>query len=95
MRSDKRDANEAEIVEFWRRLGGVWVKQSRDAGFDGVLGLDGKVYLVEIKNPDYTWDYTPAEVKRYTEFSATLVPIYTIETLQDAAEMVGRRLEEV
>jgi hypothetical protein len=49
MRAAKRDANEREMVEAWRALGALWIPQTLEAGFDGVLLFQGKTHYVEVK----------------------------------------------
>jgi len=88
--ADRRDGNENTIVEVWRRLGAVWIKQARTAGFDGVLVYDGKAYIVEIKNPEYAWELTAAESKRLLEVEGEHVAYNIVETIEDALKMIGR-----
>ena len=50
--SDKRDKNEKEIVKEFERLGYHVIRMGRTAGFDLLVIGKGKVYIIEIKNPE-------------------------------------------
>jgi hypothetical protein len=93
MISDKRDANEKEIVEFWRGVGAVWIPMSRTAGFDGVLVYRGVTYTVEIKNPACRWSFTRAEAKRKAEIENAGGEYWLVCDLQDAQKLIEINLE--
>jgi hypothetical protein len=90
MRANRRDANEAEIVEFWRRMGCVWIPMKPGQGFDGLL-IDrrGIIRIVEIKNFALGWSITPAEEKLSNEIEARGAKYYIVESLKAAATLIG------
>lgn len=61
--SDKRDANEPEIIAWLRERGCRVIQMSRGAGYDLQVFSPGGVILppIEIKNPRYAWNYTEDE----------------------------------
>ncbi len=60
----KRDANEAEICIAIKYFGGYYRKMSESAGFDLLVVFPQTgVHIVEVKNPEYKWKLTAAELK--------------------------------
>ena len=90
--TNKRDINEAEIVAFWRDIGGVWIQQKLDAGFDGLLVYDCNSYIIEIKQPSSRDRLTPAEKDVRDLLVRHDVKYHVITTLEEAAELVGFEL---
>lgn len=86
---DKRDANERDIVSFWRHLGFLWVQMDRYAGFDGLLVTRSSVYIVEIKNPAVKWRLTENEKERKEQVEQLGQKYNVIQTLSDASKLVG------
>ena len=62
--SDKRDANEKEIIDWLREQGCRVIQMPRGAGYDlQVFAPGGYVFPpIEVKNPRYRWEYEPAEM---------------------------------
>ena len=90
--ASRRDSNEREIVNFWRRVGCDWIPQSREAGFDGLLFAPNGMHIVEIKHPDTRNDLTPRErtTKKNVEFHGDKYNIIT--TLAEAAALIGMEI---
>jgi hypothetical protein len=90
MRANRRDDNEAAIVEYWREQGCLWIPQGREAGFDGVLIIpDGRICLVEIKNCRQYWKMTDAELGRRGELLIRGVILHIITNLEDAKVLLS------
>lgn len=89
MRLNRRDDNEAALVQFWRALGCEWIEMSRHAGFDGVLVALNGVHIVEVKNPARRWALTDAEQKRRAAVERAGGRYNVIETNADARKLVG------
>ncbi len=80
MSRDKRDANEARLIELWSDAGGIWYPQSRTTGFDGVAIFRGRVLLVEVKDgsqPPSRQSLTPNEQRQRERIEYHGIP-YTI-----------------
>lgn len=89
---DKRDANEKEIVNFWRSCGCIWIQQDRHAGFDGILICDGVISIVEIKNPSRRWMLTEAEAAQRDEIERCGCRYRIVENLEQAAGLIGMEI---
>ena len=82
---NKRDANEAEIIEFLRRVGCVVVQMTKDAGFDLIVASPRTgTHIVEVKNPAKKWTLTAAEKILREQIGEQYI---IIENLEDAAIM--------
>ena len=88
MTYSRRDDNELQIVNIWRRMGRIWIPQDRNAGFDGILIDHERVYIVEIKQPK-TGRLTEAEKVCKARIEAMGVPYNIITTLEEAAQLIG------
>lgn len=88
--NDKRDANEAELVSFWKRCGCIWIPQDRRAGFDGLLVAWSGIYIVEVKNPAGKNRLTEAEKRCKAEIESTGQAYNIIRTVEEAARLIGR-----
>lgn len=86
---DKRDANERDIVLFWRSLGYFWLPMDRHAGFDGILVTRNCVNIVEIKNPAVKWRLTENEKACQEQVEGLGQKYNIVQTLRDASELVG------
>jgi hypothetical protein len=91
MSTDKRDANEAELVEVWRMAGSLWIPMSRDAGFDGVLVDCGRVMIVEVKNPARKWQLSDAEKRRKAMVEEAGGVYHIVQTIDDARGLTHGR----
>ena len=87
--ADKRDANEGEIIELLRYMGCIVIQMDRHAGFDLVVvtPADGKVHIVEVKNPERKWKLTPAEKTKKEQVEAAGGKYEIVETLADAQRL--------
>jgi len=87
---NKRDANEAEIIEFLHRAGCVTIQMTKDAGFDMVvISPRTGTHIVEIKNPAKKWTLTTAE--KTLQFHVIQIGgrYNVIETIEQAAILAG------
>lgn len=89
MRADRRDANEAELVAFWRQMGCVWIPMHPGQGFDGLLVDRSGLYIVEIKNPKTGVHLTKCERDLRDAVENIGGTYYVISTLQLAAALIG------
>ena len=89
MRADRRDANEREIVAFWRSVGCVWIPMHPGQGFDGLLVARNGVHIVEIKNGEKPWKVTQAEEDLSRQVYFIGQEYHIIETLEAAAHLIG------
>lgn len=86
----KRDANEREMVEAWRALGGLWFAQPPGSGFDGILLTVNGVHFVEIKNKDGRGTkLTPNELRMKREIEARGAEYEIIYSIEQALALVG------
>jgi len=84
---NKRDANEPELVKFWRDAGCVWIPMNRLAGFDGLLVDTSGMYIIEVKQPGK--QLTMAERARRDEVEALGGDYHVIHNIQEAAALIG------
>lgn len=88
---NKRDANEAELVGLWRRLGCIWIPQPRENGFDGLLLRNGEMWIVEIKSgllPPSKRQLTANERAMRERAESADLEYHVIENLKQAADLV-------
>lgn len=76
--TNRRDENDAEIVEVFRRFGVPFVQGLPGQGFDYIVGLPGGVKLVEIKYPGRE-KLTDKECKVQELFGDDFVVVTTVE----------------
>lgn len=86
---NRRDANEAGILDLWRALGCHVVPQPRQNGFDLVLVARNGVHLVEIKNPARRWELTEQEQRRKEKIEAAGGVYHIITTYDEARKLIG------
>jgi Holliday junction resolvase len=84
---DKRDANEKEIVRFFRQCGCVVIRQDRYAGFDLLVIDRDTCYVVEIKHTHELDNLTTNE-KTLWELIGKMYHIVT--SVEEAAKLIGR-----
>jgi hypothetical protein len=85
----KRDANEAALVELWRRLGCVTIPQAREAGFDLLVVCPRTgLHIVEVKDGSKRWKLTPAEMARCAEVQAAGACYSIVTNEAEALELV-------
>jgi hypothetical protein len=84
---NRRDANEAELVAFWKQLGAVWVPGL--PGCDGILLYRGKLHLVEVKMPKEREHLTQAERDLREKAAGQGIEYAVICTLDEAARLIG------
>ena len=86
----KRDANEAEICIAIKYFGGYYRKMPETCGFDLLVVFPQTgVHIVEVKNPEYNWTLTDAELKmkKNIEYHGGQYNIVEqVEEIQDLAE---------
>jgi Holliday junction resolvase len=84
---DKRDANEKEIVRFFRRqCGCVVIRQDRHAGFDLLVIDRDTCYVVEIKRHEQLSLTVNEQI-----LQAEIGKMYHIVTsVEEAAKLIGR-----
>ena len=87
--TNRRDANEAEIVVFWRQIGCIWIPMKPGQGFDGLLIDRSGMYIVEIKNPEVSWNLTDDESSLAHAVEELGGEYNVIQTLKEAAELIG------
>ena len=84
---DKRDANEKEIVRFFRQCGCVVIRQDRHAGFDLLVIDRDTCYVVEIKRPHEQLSLTVNEQILQAEIGKMY---HIITSVEEAAKLIGR-----
>jgi hypothetical protein len=89
MYANKRDANEAAIVSFWRQMGCIWIPMKPGQGFDGLLIDRTGMYIVEIKNPEAAWKLTSDELELSLIVEGLGGKYHIVETLESAAKLIG------
>jgi len=92
--TNKRDANEKSILEFWRKFDTFWIQALPGQGCDGFLFHAGTVYVVEIKNPATRWKLTKEEDRTKTMVESIGIGYRIIQTTKDAARLIGIDIEE-
>ena len=95
----KVDANQPEIVKALRRFGAVVkpVHRLKDF-FDILVAYNGKLYAMEIKNPEklpkeydaerLEKELTEGECKCMNEFKKVGVPYYIVTSIDDAISVL-------
>ena len=87
--SDKRDANESELVDALRQIGCVVIPMDRHAGFDLiVVSPRTGVHIVEVKNPLRRWKLTANELETKARITHAGASYEIIETVEDVMRMV-------
>jgi hypothetical protein len=81
--SDRRDANEPEIVKELERLGFYVIKMARTCGFDLLAIGENDTYIIEVKNPDTYWKLTDAELELQSELEKRNAHYRIVESLED------------
>ncbi len=89
MRIAKVDKNQPLIVKQIRALGGyvLHVHQLKNA-FDILVGFDGKLYIIEIKN-DIKGKLTDGEIICKHGFESVGVPYHVIWDIEQFKKIVG------
>jgi len=84
MLKQRRDANEALIIEALLHAGAHVIRMDKSAGFDLLVISPRGVNLVEVKDPSQRWTLTEneARVKRAVELAGG--PYYIVETVEEA-----------
>ena len=89
-RANRRDANEPEIVEFWRACGCLWIPMQPGQGFDGLLISSNGIHMVEIKNGQTNWKVTREENDLWGRMVDLHQDYSIIENLDQAIRLIGR-----
>jgi hypothetical protein len=88
--TNRRDANEREIVDLWRAAGCLWIQQPRESGFDGILLCPRTgLHVVEIKRCDIHWKLTPHEREVCQEVERRGQAYSIITNLEQAQDLIG------
>jgi Holliday junction resolvase len=86
--SDRRDANEPEIVKELERLGFYVIRMARTCGFD-LLAINSKgKYIIEVKNPDTYWKLTGKEYEVESNLRTMNIPYWVITSIEDIDDMI-------
>jgi len=86
--SDRRDKNELEIVKEFERLGYHVIRMGRTAGFDLLVIGKGKVFIIEVKNPE-GFHFTKAEEDLQLECESRGVAYHIVMFVNQIAEVVS------
>jgi len=89
MKADRRDKNEARIVNVWRGLGYTWIPMKPGQGFDGLLITPHAIHVVEVKNGKRSWTLTDCEARTKERIEALGQSYDIVESLDDALALVG------
>jgi hypothetical protein len=87
-RSNRRDANEKELLEFWRAAGCYWIPMQPGQGFDGLLIAQNGVHIIEVKNPAKKWKLTEEEKELQDKLMSLLVVYNIVQNMQDAERVI-------
>lgn len=86
----KRDGNEPAIIRVARALGAVVLQQSGEGLPDLLVGIAGKMYLVEVKMPGEP--LKPAQEKTFAALRAVGVPVFIAEEPSDMRALLDGAL---
>lgn len=98
MRYGKPDANKAEIVEFFEKVGGYWQDCYPDQGHDGYLFYKHHIFAVEIKDGAKSPSrqaLTDDEKKFKCEIEQRGVPLWIIRSIEDARALIEFRFGDI
>lgn len=89
--NQRPDSNQREIDAAAQRVGAEWIELSKlpGGGADRLYLFQGRVYLVEIKNPEQRWTYTDSELVLQAKCSRQDVSYHTVETAEDLLRILG------
>ena len=87
--SDKRDANEAEIIAKFREYHALVIQMPRSAGYDLQVHFGGfSLPPIEVKNPNSRWKFTEGEAvlkaeceKRGIEYIVIMHPAEVVDLI--------------
>ena len=91
MTADKRDANEREIITVARHAGAHVIQMDKNAGFDLLVIHRSGVHIVEVKNPEYKWKFTPAEEAQMRRVEKAGQTYNVVEIAEDMLEVLGMK----
>lgn len=86
----RRDANEAEIIDALRAAGAYVIQMDKSAGFDLLVAYDGTYYVVEVKQPGKQALLTRAEFDRHDDLITQLCDYNIVTTPEEALAVIGR-----
>ena len=81
--ANKRDANEPEIVEALKLHGASVIQMDK---LDLIVGYKGKTHVMEIKNPNTSWELKPSQKKLINSWVGS--PIHIVTTKEQAINIV-------
>ena len=89
--NNKRDANEAAILEIFKAAGGEW--EQTQVGHDGYLHLKGMSFVIEVKNGNAP--LTKDEVLFKNRIERTGVRYWIIRNEQMAAALINAEYSRI
>lgn len=84
-RAAQRDRNEPAIVRRLQSHGFLWLPNSAKGRPDGCALRAGETYWCEVKVPGEP--FTPAQMDTFADMLAVGVPVYVLETEDDATRL--------
>ena len=89
--NQKPDANQKHIDAAAQAIGAEWIELSKlpGAGADRLYLFQGRMYLVEIKNPAYSWTLTESEKLLWEKCKRQGVEYHTVETAEELVDVLG------
>lgn len=89
--SDKRDKNEAEIIEKFREYHALVIQMPRSAGYDLQTHFGGfSLPPIEVKNPEYKWTLTLDEEKFKAECDKRGIEFIIIQHPAEVIEIINK-----
>lgn len=89
--SDKRDANEAEIIEKLREYHALVIQMPRSAGYDLQVHFGGfSLPPIEVKNPNTKWKFTENEAALMAECKRRGIEFIVIQHPAEVVEVINR-----
>lgn len=84
------DKNQALIDCAAQALGAEWIPISKfpGAGADRIYLYQGRMFVVEIKNPERYWVYEPSEVRLQELCKRQGIEYHTVETPEQLVEIL-------
>ena len=87
--SDKRDANEAEIIAEFRKHGALVIQMPRSAGYDLQVHFGGfSLPPIEVKNPKSKWKLTESEAALIAECDRRGIEYTIIQYAEAVKEII-------
>ena len=81
--ANKRDANEAEIIDALKAYGASVIQMDK---IDLIVGYKGKTHVMEVKNPLTSWTVQPSQQRMINDWVGS--PIHIVTTKEQAINIV-------